>query len=140
MSQKPSKLDFLERFNLFKIQIQNNVKKNKTARMGSGFSYKYLDLHELYNEINKASEKYNILICQESYVFLNETKKITFKVKDVKSDEELTYSYEHLVSKSNNSKMSFDQYQGSSNTYHVRYSLCNLLGVCADEDRDGNVF
>lgn len=91
----------------------------------------YADLNACWDACRKALENNNLAVYQLSYT--EDDGKIFLMTMLAHSSGQWIKSYMPLLLKNPDS-----QGLGSALTYVKRYSLCALLGICADEDDDGN--
>lgn len=102
------------------------IPKNRIAKMGT-YSYKYADLSDILSAVSPILHNHGLVLYHKTEVTDHGTKLITiFRNEDCMTESELMLP---------NGLTPHEL--GSALTYYRRYSICNLLGIVAEDDDDG---
>ncbi len=108
-------------------ELENPI-KTKTAKAGT-YSYKYADLADVLDKDRPVLAKHGIAVTQPTFV-VDDILMIRTQLSH-SSGEWMSSDYPVCRINGDHQKM------GGAMTYARRYSYCSMIGVAADDDRDG---
>ncbi len=109
-------------------ELKNPVKK-KTAKVGT-YSYQYADIAEVLDTVRPILARNGIALTQPT-VLAEDVLVVQTRLTHAASGQWMTSDYPVCRLNGDHQKM------GAAMTYARRYALCSMIGVAADDDRDG---